>query len=548
MDPAQTANPPITPESLVAGSLVAGELMDRGAARSRMFRLIHEVQRPDPQAADEILSLLRHAESQGWSEVVRAGLFGRVVCAWLSGGEGAPAAAEALLEKCRNDGDPVMAALALALRAAWADPEAHPQVAGEAEADLARAVVLLENAEGGTLERISAHTACGIAFGNRWLWELGEEQYAAALAAGEVEGSPEVDDLLAAVVFNRAESQAAWASTLGQVGDRDGVAECWRTFETASEVARAFDMPENWRAELTALGILLASIAGEDRVAEAEAMLAPIEGAGASRRRTAGHLKLAVALGAAAAGRSDAPQAVEDAVSAVDPQVHPHQHELALYLAAELEAGAGHPSGLRCARHHIVQRWANRTGALDAVRARIQVERLSSEHDLLARHAHLDDLTGVGNRRSLERYLSSLLNDRVRSVAFLMVDIDEFKSVNDCYGHSVGDRTLVEVARVLERVIRAGDLVVRLGGDEFAVVLANAELGAASEKAETILGALRGVPWHQLAPDFAVTASIGVTAGAPVMLEELGAMADTALYEAKDAGGDAFVARETPYG
>ena len=105
------------------------------------------------------------------------------------------------------------------------------------------------------------------------------------------------------------------------------------------------------------------------------------------------------------------------------------------------------------------------------------------EQDRRVRHeADTDALTGLANRRALERTLEAALGragSRGRSVGVVMLDLDGFKAINDTHGHAAGDRALREVAARLRRCVRERDLVARLGGDEFVVVLT--DLGGRSE-------------------------------------------------------------------
>jgi diguanylate cyclase (GGDEF)-like protein len=126
--------------------------------------------------------------------------------------------------------------------------------------------------------------------------------------------------------------------------------------------------------------------------------------------------------------------------------------------------------------------------------------------------------------------------------ALLMLDLDHFKSVNDSHGHPAGDKLIREVAEVLRGRTREGDVVGRLGGDEFAVALPSCRPDEANVVAEAIVTSIRE---HQ--PDDpeveAVTVSVGVANFGidPVMsYATLVSEADTAMYAAKDAGGDSF--------
>jgi diguanylate cyclase (GGDEF)-like protein len=154
------------------------------------------------------------------------------------------------------------------------------------------------------------------------------------------------------------------------------------------------------------------------------------------------------------------------------------------------------------------------------------------------RHARTDPLTGLPNRRALHEAARFALPRATlrRPAALLLLDLAEFKSVNDTLGHSAGDGLLTQVAAALRGRVRDGDLVVRLGGDEFAVLLTDLPDGSAAQlRAEQLLRGLRSAAFqvHDLALN--VDASVGV-AVAPQhgrTLEQLLQRADVAMYQAK---------------
>ena len=126
--------------------------------------------------------------------------------------------------------------------------------------------------------------------------------------------------------------------------------------------------------------------------------------------------------------------------------------------------------------------------------------------------------------------------------ALLMLDLDRFKHVNDSYGHPAGDMLLKEVAAVLRKRTRAGDVLGRLGGDEFAVALPSCRPDEANVVAEAIVTAIRE---HRPADSEVepVTVSVGVANFGIDQLMSYATLlseADTAMYAAKDAGGDGF--------
>ncbi|WP_158274558.1 bifunctional diguanylate cyclase/phosphodiesterase [Cellulomonas sp. WB94] len=167
-----------------------------------------------------------------------------------------------------------------------------------------------------------------------------------------------------------------------------------------------------------------------------------------------------------------------------------------------------------------------------------------AEH-ALAHQAMHDSLTGLANRYLLTDRLSHALERKERSsasVALFFIDLDHFKDVNDAYGHEVGDRVLVDVARRLEHVARRGDTVARLGGDEF-ILLLDDEMtdDDVPEIAERIVAAFAR-PFSDGAVTFQLSASVGAaiaedpTIGASGLLQR----ADSAMYRAKVAGRSRF--------
>jgi diguanylate cyclase (GGDEF)-like protein len=124
-----------------------------------------------------------------------------------------------------------------------------------------------------------------------------------------------------------------------------------------------------------------------------------------------------------------------------------------------------------------------------------------------------------------------------------MIDIDNFKAVNDTYGHSVGDEVIREVAARLYGVLREGDLICRYGGEEFALLLADIDIEGATHVADRLLTAVNAVPITTQAGDLRVTVSVGVARYSPSGdLHSLLNSADQSLYAAKRAGRNRVVA------
>ena len=164
----------------------------------------------------------------------------------------------------------------------------------------------------------------------------------------------------------------------------------------------------------------------------------------------------------------------------------------------------------------------------------------------LVHQAHHDSLTGLPNRRLMERHLSGLL-DRAPSddtyVAVLYLDLDRFKLINDVLGHSYGDELLVDVAERLRANVRPHDLVTRIGGDEFMIILEDVVSVSEALELANRLRACLSTPFVVAGMTFYVSASIGLAfAGGEApdsTAEALVRDADTAMYQAKDAGRDA---------
>ncbi len=176
----------------------------------------------------------------------------------------------------------------------------------------------------------------------------------------------------------------------------------------------------------------------------------------------------------------------------------------------------------------------------------------SSRH--LDRLARFDPLTDLANRRHLDEFLRQVCARAQRngeSIALLMIDIDHFKSYNDCHGHAQGDLCLQGVAQVLKMSVRqSGDLMARYGGEEFVAVLPESDLAMAMAVAHRIRQGVADLHLeHEASPGLKhVTVSIGVAClradQAGVDAAHLIACADAALYKAKDSGRNVVLAHE----
>ena len=166
-----------------------------------------------------------------------------------------------------------------------------------------------------------------------------------------------------------------------------------------------------------------------------------------------------------------------------------------------------------------------------------------SEAQVKHQAAH-DALTGLANRALFSDRLQAMLK-RDAGVTVLFVDLDDFKAVNDSFGHAVGDDLLAAVSARLATCMRAGDTVARLGGDEFAVLLEGADERAAVQAAERLIDAL-GMPLALPGTTTTVRASVGIAVTPPGTgdVGEVLRNADVAMYAAKEAGKGGFAVFE----
>lgn len=157
-----------------------------------------------------------------------------------------------------------------------------------------------------------------------------------------------------------------------------------------------------------------------------------------------------------------------------------------------------------------------------------------------------DELTGVSNRRGLSLYLQACRNQgRSPPQGLLLIDCDNFKQINDIYGHLVGDRVLQSVANVLRSIALRGDLACRLGGDEFCLVVAEADRNTLQQRADFILSAMRGLVERSSQVPRACVVSIGATLLSPMDdWNHWYALADGALYRTKNDGGNGLTWHE----
>lgn len=161
-------------------------------------------------------------------------------------------------------------------------------------------------------------------------------------------------------------------------------------------------------------------------------------------------------------------------------------------------------------------------------------------HDLaksMSVDAAVDSLTGIANRRALRNALEKVTQSQLvaaRPLSLVMFDVDHFKSINDTFGHAVGDDVLVKLSREVNAYLRASDLLGRWGGEEFMILTLDQTGSTALQTAERLRTEVEKISFPHVGT---VTVSIGVTSY--IHGEELDGFiirADDALYEAKKRG------------
>lgn len=159
--------------------------------------------------------------------------------------------------------------------------------------------------------------------------------------------------------------------------------------------------------------------------------------------------------------------------------------------------------------------------------------------------AERDSLTGLYNRHRFQEELARMLADverRQSHGSLLFFDLDEFKYINDTFGHRAGDSMLIRVAGEVHALVRRNEIISRIGGDEFAVLLPDSTEGEAAHLAERIIRAIAHIPFRFEGQNLRLTTSLGI-AHYPqhgINAEELVSHADAAMYQAKEAGKNAW--------
>ncbi|MDE3156765.1 MAG: GGDEF domain-containing protein [Acidobacteriota bacterium] len=197
----------------------------------------------------------------------------------------------------------------------------------------------------------------------------------------------------------------------------------------------------------------------------------------------------------------------------------------------------------------VAERQESREQTYEALSQRVHL--LEAQLVITREAAALDGLTQLANRQTFDRTLEQWTQAPNLPFVLALVDIDDFKSVNDDYGHLTGDQVLINVARSLARSVRSSDLVARLGGDEFALLAPEATLRQFEARMCRAVAKIAEVRFEGADPaagTFGVTVSCGLaelTAGDTAA--SLMQRADEALYGAKHRGKNRVVVKAKPF-
>ncbi len=193
-------------------------------------------------------------------------------------------------------------------------------------------------------------------------------------------------------------------------------------------------------------------------------------------------------------------------------------------------------------RHQLLEdEKAKRNWLEHAVAKRTEDLKISNEK--LKELATRDSLTGILNRGSFfetAQHLLSLSQRQKSRASFVLMDLDHFKTINDTYGHFIGDKVLIHFTHTINSFLRKSDLIGRVGGEEFAIFLSDTGINDASRLAEKIRKAIGDSTLQIDGKTVTYTVSLGVGSSEPKdhSIDELFKRADLKLYGAKDKGRD----------
>lgn len=183
------------------------------------------------------------------------------------------------------------------------------------------------------------------------------------------------------------------------------------------------------------------------------------------------------------------------------------------------------------------------SGNLSVLVILFDIDEAKRSRDAIRRAAENDGLTGLLNREATMKYIDTFLSaDGSNGMhALFLIDIDNFKTVNDTFGHQVGDRVISEIATLIKSVFRETDIVGRIGGDEFFVLMKNTDKNSTRSKAHNLIFVLQHIcatPSTKL--ELSASVGISIFDNGDKNLERLYKEADLALYHSKECGKNQF--------
>jgi diguanylate cyclase (GGDEF)-like protein len=346
--------------------------------------------------------------------------------------------------------------------------------------------------------------------------------------------------LIAFGMLNRIWFLLSWGLRLERAGEREAAAERFRAAAAiATDVEgpwRSSQFPHRGRPAAERMPTVAAAHALVD---PGSRHLAVLRGLYAETRLTSHRILLAVALARCHAGAGNVPAALR-LLRGLSRQLAGDCSEpaLAVSLAYELArlstAGADKAAYVDALEAEL---WRVHKARLTTIRTRTDEQRLHDEQAVARRLALRDPLTGLPNRRALIEALGGAGNRRDWApLAVALIDVDNFKVVNDAHSHARGDELLRAIATTLRDALREDDMVSRYGGDEFVVLLPYTTLAAAKA---TMQRTARAVAASPLARRHRITVSVGVTTHVPGECGDATiGRADIAMYAAKKHGGN----------
>lgn len=244
-----------------------------------------------------------------------------------------------------------------------------------------------------------------------------------------------------------------------------------------------------------------------------------------------------------AAGNYRAAFETAQRVSAIDDQLR--RERAVLQAATAVERRAAEQAQLEAEQAHA-RELALRETLDELQRTQSALQRANEKKDQLVAELHRqsreDALTGLLNRRALDTELArecARAERYARPLSLALLDVDNFKRINDTRSHAVGDAVLVAIAGQLQHARRKTDIVARLGGEELVMVLPETSLAQAVEVCAQLRAALASIDWRTVGVDAPVTVSIGLAAARPKESPfALLARADALMYRAKAEGKD----------